>query len=339
MYNEPLLPESHPDYISEVEVLDTVEAVGDLLQQHHYQVESLGLTNDPQELIQTIRRFAPDGVINLYEGTPTHPGSELYAAGLLEWLGVSYTGCPFQCLVLARNKPLAKRLFVSEGLPTPAFLFAEGPLARCDLAFPVIVKPALQDASLGVDQQSVVTSLEQLNQRIAYVLKEFDQPCLVEEFIFGRELTYAIVEMPDLRFLPATEAIFPQDLPGYWPILTYDAKWTRGSREFEATDYHFHAQLPPELESRIAEYSRRAFRLLGCRDYARMDWRIRAGDDAPFLLEVNPNPDFAPDRALSNNLWAANIAYDDFVLQLVRNMLNRRQTPLTQRYRLDQLAG
>lgn len=165
-------------------------------------------------------------VVNLFEGTADNNASELYAAGILEWLGVPYTGCPFPSLVLARSKHLAKRLFQAEGLPTAPFFVTDGPVPACPLRFPVIVKPAQQDASVGVTQNSVVTDLDGLNRQVSYLVEQFGQPALVEEFIRGREVTFALVEMPDLRFLPATEALFPDAGPNYWPILTYDAKWT-----------------------------------------------------------------------------------------------------------------
>src|SRR5262249_24106989 len=230
LYNEPVLPSDHPDAISEVEVLDNVDAIEKVLSEADYQVSRLGVTSNPQELIDGIRGHAPDCVVNLFEGTQDNNASELYAAGLLEWLGVPYTGCPFQTLVLARSKHLAKRLFLAEGLPTAPFLVVEeAPLAACPLVFPVIVKPAQQDARVGVDQGSVATDLAGLTLRVQYLLEQFGPPVLVEEFIFGRELTVALVEMPELRLLPGTEVVFPEASPGYWPILSYDAKWARGS--------------------------------------------------------------------------------------------------------------
>src|SRR3569623_1892619 len=167
---------------------------------------------------------------------------------------------------------MAKRLFLGEGLPTaPFFVFEPGqtPLAECPLKFPVIVKPAQQDASGGIGQQSVATDLDGLNDRVLYLTEQFGQPAIVEEFIFGRELTVALVEMPDLRLLPGTEVVFPQAGPGYWPLLSYDAKWTKGSAEYETTDYHFKAELSPELAAEIERSAKRTFRLLGARAYAR----------------------------------------------------------------------
>ncbi|MGL4550581.1 MAG: D-alanine--D-alanine ligase family protein, partial [Gemmataceae bacterium] len=333
LYNEPALPEDHPDYISEVEVIDNVEAVQEVLSQAGYDTTRLAVGNDAQALITGLREHAPDAVVNLFEGTADNNANEMYAAGILEWLGVSYTGCPFHTIVLARSKHQAKRLFQAAGIPTAPFLVVEGgEVADCPLRFPCIVKPTQQDASVGVEQKSVVTDLAELRARVRFVHDQFAQPVLVEEFIPGRELTVALVEMPDLRVLPGTEVVFPTDKEGYWPILTYDAKWDKDSMEFNATDYHFHAQLTPDLLASIQDIARRAFRLLGCRDYARVDFRIRAGDDQPFVLELNPNPDFAPDRALANNLWAAGIQHDAFVRQLAVNALARRQGQAGTRY-------
>jgi D-alanine-D-alanine ligase len=324
LYNEPVLPEGHPDYLAEVEVLDNVEAIEKVLQDECYPVARLGATSDPQKLIDGIRKHNPDAVVNLFEGCADDNASELYACGLLEWLKVPYTGCPFHTLVLARSKHVAKRLFLAEGISTAPFMVVEGgEMDECALKFPVIVKPAQQDASVGVDQDSVTTDLAGLKRRVKYLHEQFGGPVLIEEFIFGREVTVALVEMPDLRLLPATEAVFPDAGPGYWPILSYDAKWKQGSVEYETTDYHFHAQMTPELAGEIEQSARKAFRLLGCRDYARVDFRIRASDNNPFVLELNPNPDFAPDRALANNLWAAGLSHGAFTLQLVRNALNR----------------
>src|SRR5262249_46162733 len=157
--------------------------------------------------LRGLRTIRPDAVFNLFEGNGDHNITECYVAGTLDWLGLSYTGCPFQTLVLARSKHLAKRLFRSEGLPTAPFLVVEGALESCALRWPLIVKPAAQDGSIGVEQGSVVTDLEALNRRVAHLLRQYGPPVLVEEFIHGRELTMALVEMPDLTVLPMTEVV------------------------------------------------------------------------------------------------------------------------------------
>ena len=333
LYNEPILPEDHPDYISEVDVIDNVDAVEQVLREAGYEVRRLGVSNDAAALLRGLQEQAPDAVVNLFEGTPDNNANELYAAGMLEWLGISYTGCPFQSLVMARSKHQAKRLFHAEGIPTaPYFVVEDGKLTENPLRYPCIVKPTQQDASVGVDQASVVSHFEQLQERVRFVYEQFAQPVLVEEYIPGREITLALVEMPELVLLPGTEVLFQYKDPQVWPILTYKAKWDVNSAEFNETDYHFNAQLPPELLAEMHRIAKRAYHLLGCRDYARVDFRIRESDNQLMVLELNPNPEFAPDRGLSNNLWAANITHAQFTLQLVANALARRQGQVAQRF-------
>ncbi|MFQ3593328.1 MAG: hypothetical protein SNJ82_09105 [Gemmataceae bacterium] len=333
LYNEPILPEDHPDYVSEVDVIDNVDAVEKVLREAGYQVMRLGVTNDAPSLIRGLHEQAPDVVVNLFEGTPDNNANEMYAAGILEWLGISYTGCPFQTLVLARSKHQAKRLFHAEGIPTAAYFVVEdGKVTSNPLRYPCIVKPTQQDASVGVDQASVVTTFEQLQARVRFLYEQFAQPVLVEEYIPGREITLALVEIPQLTLLPGTEVLFQYKNPEFWPILTYKAKWDVDSIEFNETDYHFHAELSPELLDQMHSIAKRAYHLLGCRDYARVDFRLREGDNQLFVLELNPNPEFAPNRGLANNLWAANISHEQFTRQLVRNALARRQGQTAQRF-------
>jgi D-alanine-D-alanine ligase len=167
---------------------------------------------------------------------------------------------------------------------------------------------------------------------------EFGFPILVEEFIFGREMTAALVEMPHLRMLPITEALFPPETQGYWPILSYDAKWNIDSHEYNATDYCFGAEIPAVLAEQLETLARKAFRILGARDYARVDFRIRR-DTEPFLLELNPNPNFSPGKALANNLCAAGISHEEFTVQLVRNALARGSPSPTARYQIQVNGG
>ncbi len=261
-------------------------------------------------------------VFNLFEGLADRNETEAFAAGILEWLDVPFTGCPYQTLCLARSKHLTKHLLQGAGLPTPAFfVVAEAPAPPCPLEWPVIVKPALQDASVGLDQGSVVTTQHGLSERVAALLDAYGPPVLVEEFIRGRELNVAMIEAPDLRVLPPSEILFTADDPAYWPIVTYDAKWKPGSRDYEATPPRYPAEVTPRLREKLETLSRKAFRLLGCRDYARVDFRVRAGK--PYILEVNPNPDFSPTAGLAGGLTSAGLTHEAFTLGLVEAALGR----------------
>src|SRR5947209_10773511 len=138
LHNQPTLPADHRDADSEHELLDTVAQVETALAQAGYAVGRLAVDRDPRVLVAGLRKARPDVVFNLFEGLPDHGHTEAYAVGVLEWLGLPYTGCPFQPLALARNKPLTKQLLKGAGLPTPEFFTVETlPVPTHPLAWPV----------------------------------------------------------------------------------------------------------------------------------------------------------------------------------------------------------
>ncbi len=323
LYNEPVLPESHPDAASEHEILWTADAVSKALVQGGYEVSRLGASRDPSVLVNGICRERPDVVFNLFEGTADDASNESSVASILEWIGIPFTGSPAHTLCLARNKHLTKHLFRGAGLPTADFFVVDKlPLAPCALEWPVIVKPALQDASVGLDQGSVVTDQEKLEERVAYLLNNYGPPVLIEQFIRGREFTAALIEAPELKPLPVSEILFVDKDPGYWPIVTYDAKWKPGTRDYEATPPRYPADITPKLAERIQGLAMEAFRLVGCRDYARVDFRVRASGKA-YLLEVNPNPCFGPTAGLAGGLISAGLTHSEFTVKLVQAALAR----------------
>lgn len=322
LHNRPILPEDHPDADSEHEILFTTEHVQNTLSKAGYEVTTLGVSRDPAVLIDGLREHRPDVVFNLFEGLADFSDTEAHVAGILEWLEIPYTGCPFQTLCLARDKRMTKHVLLGAGLPTAKFFVAEDlPLEGCPLDWPVIVKPATQDASVGVDQGSVVTELDRLNERIAYLSENYGPPVLVEEFIRGREFSIGVVETPELLPLPVSEILFIDEDPAFWPIVTYDAKWKPGTRDYESTPPKYPAQVSSKLRDKLQMLALRAFRLLGCRDYARVDFRVRG--NKPYILEVNPNPDFSPNAGLSGGLASAGICHSQFTVDLVQRALAR----------------
>ncbi len=257
-------------------------------------------------------------VFNLFEGTADRGDTEAYVAGLLEWLRVPFTGSPSQAAYLARRKHLTKMLFQGAGLPTAPFVVVDAlPIPECRLQWPVIVKPAEQDASVGLDQGSVVTNEHDLSERVELLLKRYGPPVLIEEFIRGREFNVAVVTVPELRVLPISEIIFTAEGADSWPIVTYDAKWKVGSREDLATQPRCPAEVAPGLARQLEELACKAFRLVGCRDYARVDFRVGVTGQ-PYILEVNPNPDFSPSAGLAHQLAVGGVRHDEFTVALVR---------------------
>jgi len=323
LYNEPVLPPGHPDYESEREVVDTAEVVAKYLTEAGFVVIPMGAGPDAQSALAGLIARQPDAVFNFYEGAADRIETEDYMAALMEWLGIPFTGSSFRTLGLARNKHLAKLLLRGGGLPTPEFLVVHAlPVPPCPIAWPVIVKPAGQDASVGVDQGSVVQDQESLSKRVADLLHRYGPPVLVEAFVAGREFNVGVVEFPTLHALPIAEIVFADKGPGHWPIVTYDAKWLPGSEADRATPPKCPADVEPALAAKLETIACRAFRLLGCRDYARVDFRV-GPTGAPSILEVNPNPDFHPSAGFARSLAAAGIAHAQFAVDLARAALGR----------------
>jgi D-alanine-D-alanine ligase len=322
LYNQPVLPLDHPDANSEHEVIATVDIVCGHLRNAGFEVGRLGVDRDPEVLLRGVRRQRPDVVFNLFEGLADHYETEAVVAGLLDWLGIPYTGCSFHALSIARDKARTKYLLEGAGLPTPGFVVvSELPVPPVDLEWPLIVKPANQDASVGLDQGSVVTDPERLEARVALMLEAYGAPVLVEQYIRGREINVGVIECPDLRVLPPSEILFLAKDPDFWPIVTYEAKWKPGSREYEATPPRHPADLTPRLADKVCELAKRAYHLLGCRDYARVDFRVRNGK--PFILEVNPNPSYEPSGGLVGGLESAGLTHAQFTVELVQAALAR----------------
>jgi D-alanine-D-alanine ligase len=323
LYNEPVLPLSHPDAESEHEIFYTVDEVSKTLVAAGFSVTRLGANRDPARMTAALMKKKPDVVFNLFEGTADQSDNEAVVAGLLEWLRLPFTGCPSQTLCMARTKHIAKTLLQGAGLPTAEFFAVEkGPVLSCNIPWPVIVKPASQDASVGLDQGSVVKDLKSLNARIELLIQKYGAPVLVEQFIRGREFNVGVIENPELQVLPISEIKFIDKDPNFWPIVTYDAKWAPGTRDYESTPPLYPAPVSPRLKERVENLAREAFLLLGCRDYARVDFRVKA-NGKPYILEVNPNPDFSPMAGLSGGLTSAGLTHAQFTVDLVHQALAR----------------
>ncbi len=328
--NEPTLPVDHPDADSEHDILYTADIVGRVLRASGCEVKRLGVTDQAQILLRGIEQFHPDAVFNLYEGTASWGDAEAYICGILELLRVPYTGCPPKPLMLCRSKPLTKQLLMGSGLPTaPFFTVPSDTIPACPLDFPVIVKPGMEDASVGIDQCSVVQSQQELERRVDYLRRTYGPVVLAEQFVYGREFNVAVVELDGVaKTLPFSEILFvpPEGKPDLWPIVSFDAKWRPSTIDFQATPAVNPAAVDEPLHSEISMLALRAFELAGCRDYARIDFRVdRAGK--PYILEVNPNPCISPLAGLAAGLESAQIPYPYFIADVARAALRRGGTP------------
>jgi D-alanine-D-alanine ligase len=329
LYNQPVLPPGHPDYLSEIDVVETVGEIEKVFPAGQYTVEKFAYARDPQLLLRKLEAWRPDAVFNLYEGEPDRTETEIHNAALLEAFGVSFTGAGAFGLALARDKIRAKYLLQGAGVRTAPFRVIDRPPAGdWPHPWPAIVKPAYQDASVGIDQGAVVTTSAELEARVAWVFDTYGGPVLVEQFIHGRELHVHLFDDSDgrLHLVPPAEVRF--QLPpgqGLWSVYSYEAKWNEQSVEFKSMPIVGAVELPPPLADRVADICTTAYRLTLMRDYARVDLRV---DDAgePHVIEVNPNPHLNS-LMLIQGLKAMGREFPGFVRGLVANALERARRP------------
>ena len=217
------------------------------------------------------------------------------------------------------------QILTARGVPTPGFCMVEHleDLTRVELPFPLIVKPSREDASTGIDFDSVVTDRRGLGKAVTKVLRTFHQPALVEQYIDGREVYVPLLGNGPRRSLPLTEIRFGGETFATRPrVLSYRAKWHLESPECEDSPSH-PALLTPELEARCVEVAMGAFEALECRDYGRVDLRVDAAGN-PFVIDINPNCDLHPQAGFARAAEAAGISYGALALHLVDLAWERR---------------
>jgi D-alanine-D-alanine ligase len=319
----------------EVEPWETVEEemrlIVHALRGGGHETTLVNIRDDFRELIAAIERTKPDLVMNLVEFYRDDPEHEHHVPAIFELLGVGYTGNRPLSLSLCQKKPQAKALLAAHGIPVPRGMVVEAaaPADLGGLRFPLIVKPAFDDASGGIDASSVVHDRAALDARITRLLAENRGAALVEEYIEGREIHCAILgDQP----LPLYEMQFKGGVDDHGKplprIITYRAKWDPYSREHHAVEGKCPVDdLEPELVARIQAIALRAYHALGCRDYARVDMRLDPATGDVFVLEVNPNPDLADSCAFAASAQASGRSYPQLICELVSIALARTRRP------------
>lgn len=276
------------------------------------------------ECIDRLRKLSVDVAFNLSDdGFRGESRLEPHIPALLDVFNVPYTGSNYLTLGLCLSKPTTKQLLLANKIPTPNFQLFETGKERInkDLNFPLIVKPSREDASIGITNCSVVTTHTALRRRIDGVISTFNQPALAEEYIKGREFNVGIIGNSPPIVLPLSEIIF--SLPkGMNNICSYQAKWISGHRAYRGTQPQCPANVSLRLGNKLRRLAVESYRLMGCRDYGRVDFRVDASG-RPYVLEVNPNPDISPSAGLANMASKAGISYAQLVERIVNYAAGR----------------
>lgn len=328
LYNAPLLfHEDTPEALAERGVLEAVEAVGAVLEARGLDVRRWALTPTAiSGFVQSIGEYPPSlVVVNLFEGFSLGSDQESAVAMLLEELGVLYTGNGPAALETCRRKELCGQKLRAAGIATPSEWLLSGGVEELlseDLPWPLILKPAWEDGSVGISPRSVVASPEALKRQVAETrLRMNGSPLLVQEFIKGREFAVSLMGPGPLETLAVSEMDFSGLPEGYPAIVSGEAKWCEESPAYRGTAPRCPASLEPGLEEALRGVAEAAQEVLELRDYARVDVRLREGK--PVVIDVNPNPDLAPTAGFARSAQAVGLEYDELILRLLEYALGR----------------
>lgn len=285
---------------------DLVEA----LERLGHEVVVLGASSELRPIGEAIEDGRPHIVFNQlldFLGVPLY---DAYVVSYLELLRVKYTGCNPRALLLASDKPLAKKILSYHRLPTPGFFAVpRGRSARVPrrVRYPLFVKTRAEHGSVGIAQASVVHGEEELRERVTFVHESLGADAMVEQYIDGPEFTIGLLGNRRLQALPIFEMRFRHLTEGASAIATSRVKWDRKYQErvgFETGP----ATLDPALAERITRLAKRVYRVLGMSGYGRIDLRMDAHGDV-FVLEANPNPDIALGEDLAASAELAGLDY------------------------------
>jgi D-alanine-D-alanine ligase len=245
-----------------------------------------------RESLAELAKTESDLIFNLTASWAGDDTKDIHLAAYLELCGFKYTGAGPFGMHLSQNKSLAKKIFAFHGIRTPFFATVyRGRLdwAHDDLSFPVIVKPAREDGSIGIEFNAVCESIKELMERIHDIHEKFDSPALIEEYIDGREMYVTVLGNENPAALPVVELDMSKLPEGMPKIAGTEVKWRTGSEAYRKTKSVIPTNLDEKVTKNLQETALAAYQALELRDYGRIDMRLTK-DGKVYVLEVNPNP-------------------------------------------------
>ncbi|HEY41295.1 MAG TPA: ATP-grasp domain-containing protein [Dehalococcoidia bacterium] len=273
------------DALEEYDSAATVELIAGSLKSHGHSVVMLG---GGREFIDNIINEPVDIVFNIAEGRGCYRSREAQVPAVLEMLDIPYSGSDPQCLTICLDKPLTKILVAASGVRTPHFCVVDDVRQLSEVSweqftFPVIIKPAYEGSSKGIRQASLSENLEDAGALVHHLLKSYQQPIMIEEFISGEEVTVGMIGNSPPAILSFMRVVPRQKCDRFVYSLEVKRDWQN------LVDYECPARLSEETIREINASSLKAFETLGCRDFARLDFRVDA-EGAPYFIEINPLP-------------------------------------------------
>lgn len=260
-------------------------------------------------------------VFNWCEEIPGVPKSSSMVARQLEELGYTYTGTDSTALKFSQNKQAIKERLDELHISTPRWKVIRSAKDMAWEHYPAIVKPVFEHCSLGITHEAVVKDQQELSDRVVYLLGEFQQPILVEDFINGREFHVTVVGNGKLDVFPIAEMDFSSIPNETDRLCTYDSKFSPLSPDYQLIQLRLPAELSAKEKKTLCNLAISAYRATDCRDYARLDIRERDGNF--YVLDINPNADISPDASVCLSAKEAGLSFGGFGSLLVNLAAHR----------------
>ncbi len=326
LMHESLVPPDSLKGHSETEILEwkTEFDVVNTLREMGHEVLPLGVYDDLGDLRRATEDFRPQVWFNLLEEFHGVGVYDHHVVSYLELMKQHYTGCNPRGLLLAHDKPLAKKILSFHRIRSPGFfVVARGKVARKPAAFeyPLLVKSSSEDASLGISKASIVYDDQQLANRIDYIHQETETDALIETFIQGRELYVGVLGNRRLQVFPTWEMLFENAKPGDPQIATSRVKWDIKYQEKLGIKTCRAIDIAPSIEAKIAKVCKRVYRALSLSGYARLDLRLRE-DGEVFVIEANPNPNLSYGEDFAESAEEIGLSYEQLLRKIITLGLN-----------------
>lgn len=314
-----------PDKYAEFDDLETINAIRMAVENAGYEIV---LLEADQDFLVKVRDASVDFVFNIAEGI--HGESrESHVPAILEMLNIPYSGSGVLTQAITLNKSRKKEILNYHGIPTPRFQLFRNNHQRLDpnLRFPLIVKPDAEGSSVGIFNDSFVEDLPSLKKQVNKVLRDYDQPALVEEYMDGREFTVSLLgNNGSLKVLPIIEVDFNHLPEGLRRFDSYEAKWIYDNPDNVVDPLICPPDLKPKLKSALEKTAKRTFYTLGCVDFARIDIRLDSGG-IPHVLDVNALPGLMPNPKHNSRFirscYTLGMTYDEIILSVLNAALKR----------------
>ncbi|MBT8390240.1 MAG: ATP-grasp domain-containing protein [Ignavibacteriaceae bacterium] len=316
--------QSSVDTYAEWDTWETINAVKDAIEEIH----DVTLIEATAEAYYKFKEIKPDIVFNIAEGL-NGINRESQIPAMLDMLEIPYTGSDALTLGICLDKSRTKEILTYHKIPNAKFIMVENTedIEKIKMEFPAIVKPVSEGSSKGIFSSSFVNNSNELKDEVNRIIRNYDQPALVEEFLPGREFTIAVMGNDEETILHPIIEIKYDDFPeNVIPLYSFEAKWILDTKENKFDVFECPANLDKNLEDKIRSTALTAYKILRCRDWSRIDLRLDK-HAIPNIIEINPLPGIMPDPNENSSypkaVRAAGLTYKQMIQSVLNSALKR----------------